>query len=273
MKKHCVFITYVRFMLNKFMKVQVCDATGAGQSDKARYIKCLLFMKFILLLLFFFTSFTLCAQESVPYDSSAVEARLFNITAIDSFKAQRDFRYQDEIAESPSLWDRFWQWFWEKYDEIMSTESGRTTMKIVYIVLGLVAVAFFVYRVMRMNRLALFASEVAYKTPYSLEEEDIHAINFDMAIREAEEEGNYRLAIRLLYLQNLKRLADKNMILWLPGKTNSDYKKELKETAFGESFHKLTTAFESAWYGDKAITKPEYEALNGDFSFFKSQLN
>lgn len=230
-------------------------------------------MKFILLLLVCFTSFTVCAQDRVPYDSSAAEPRSFNITLIDSFKAQRDFRYQEEIAESPSLWDRFWQWFWEKYDEIMSTESGRTTMKIVYIVLGLVAVAFFVYRVMRMNRLALFASEAANGNAYSLEEEDIHSINFDMAIVEAENEGNYRLAIRLLYLQSLKRLADKNMILWLPGKTNSDYKKELKETAFGESFHKLTTAFEAAWYGDKAMTKPEYDPLRSDFSIFKSQFN
>ena len=102
----------------------------------------------------------------------------------------------------------FWNWIWDLYDEIMSTESGRTTMNIIYILLALFAIGFFVFRVMRMNRVAMFATNVA-NTHYSIEEENIHSISFEEAIKDATLNGNYRLAIRLLYLQNLKLLADK----------------------------------------------------------------
>ncbi|HNP23306.1 MAG TPA: DUF4129 domain-containing protein [Panacibacter sp.] len=229
-------------------------------------------MRFTLLILLSFFSFAAVAKQKPAFDSAAVNLRSFNINAIDSFKVQRDFQYQAEPVEQQSLWDRFWNWIWDLYDEIMSTESGRTTMNIIYILLALFAIGFFVFRVMRMNRVAMFATNVA-NTHYSIEEENIHSISFEEAIKDATLNGNYRLAIRLLYLQNLKLLADKNLIAWLPGKTNADYKNELKDTVFGEAFSDITSLFDMAWYGHREIGKGDFDNIGGTFTHFKSQLS
>lgn len=230
-------------------------------------------MRLILLILLIFFSLAVSAKQKPAHDSAAVDPRTFNVSSIDSFKALKDFQYENEPIEQQSLWDRFWLWFWHMYDQIMSTESGRTTMNIIYILLALSAVAFFVFRVMRMNKVALFATNVPNSTAYSLEEENIYQISFEEAIRDATSNGNYRLAIRLLYLQNLKLLADKNLIAWLPGKTNADYKKELKSTGISDSFSNITGIFEVAWYGHREIEKDDYEKLGDSFVNFKNQLN
>lgn len=230
-------------------------------------------MRLILLILLSFFSLAVSAKQKPAYDSAVVNPRSFNISSIDSFRALKDFQYENEPIEQQSLWDRFWTWFWHMYDEIMSTESGRTTMNIIYVLLALSAVGFFVFRVMRMNKVALFVTNVPNSTAYSLEEENIHQISFEEAIRDATSNGNYRLAIRLLYLQNLKLLADKNLIAWLPGKTNADYKKELKSTGIGDSFSNITGIFEVAWYGHREIEKDDYEKLGDSFVNFKNQLN
>src|SRR6266542_2156203 len=98
------------------------------------------------------------------------------------------------------------------------TDAGKTTMKIIYWLLGIAAVAFFIMKVMNMNRMNLFKATSQSNTAYTIEDENIYAISFDTAIQQALQEGNYRLAIRLLYLQNLKILADKNFIVWQPNK-------------------------------------------------------
>lgn len=194
------------------------------------------------------------------------------MSSLDSFKAKRDFQYEKEAVETPSLWDRFWQWFWGKYDEIMQTEAGRTTMKIIYWVLGIAAIAFFIFRVMRMNRIALFAGSSLSHTPYSAEEENIHSISFETAIQDAMQQGNYRLAIRLLYLQNLKLLSDRNLIVWRPDKTNADYTRELEQTSLQQSFSSITRTFEYAWYGNHTVPESDFDDLQLEFNHFQKQL-
>ena len=66
-------------------------------------------------------------------------------------KNDKDFQYEKEPVEGQTWWDRFWDWVWNKYDDMMSTESGRTTMKIIYWLLGAAAVAFFILKVSKMS--------------------------------------------------------------------------------------------------------------------------
>ncbi|HRI21465.1 MAG TPA: hypothetical protein PLA68_10955, partial [Panacibacter sp.] len=54
------------------------------------------------------------ARQQVVYDSSAVEQRNFAASSFDKYKTDRDFQYENEVVEMPSLWDRFWMWFWNK---------------------------------------------------------------------------------------------------------------------------------------------------------------
>ena len=229
-------------------------------------------MRFVFIILLSFFPFIVQAQENTVYDSSRVQQRSFNSSSLTAYSKNEDFQYEKETMEEPSWWDRSWDWFWRKYDDIMNTEGGRATMKTIYWLLGLGALVFFIIKVTKMNRVNLFTASPGSNIPYTIEEENIHAIQFDKAIEEALQTGNYRSAIRLLYLQNLKILADKNIIVWQLNKTNSDYLYEINNTNLQLMFKHITNVFEYAWYGDLIVNREDFAELKESVSKFQNQL-
>jgi hypothetical protein len=102
--------------------------------------------------------------------------------------------------------------------------------------------------------------------------EDIHAIDFDRAIQDAIDTRNFRMAVRLLYLQSLKNLADRGLINWQLNKTNIAYVHELDNHEFQQTFRDLTFQFEINWYGDVPIDENEFGSVRDQFNRFKRQL-
>ena len=228
-------------------------------------------MRFIFIIFILSFAVIATAQKNLVYDSSKIEQRNFSSSSLNVYKNDKNFQYEKETIQGETWWDRFWDWFWNKYDDIMSTETGRTTMKIIYWFLGIAALAFFVLKVSKMNRLNLFSASPQSNTPYTIEEENIHAISFDEAIQNALHEGNYRLAIRLVYLQNLKMLTDKDIIEWQLNKTNKDYLRELIPS-LQQSFKHITDVFEYAWYGHFTVTREDFATLKENVLKFQKQL-
>jgi len=228
-------------------------------------------MRFLFIILLITFSLLSTAQKKLAYDSSKIEQRNFSSSSLNVYKNDKNFQYEKETIQRETWWDRFWDWFWNKYDDIMSTETGRITMRIIYWILGIAALAFFVLKVSKMNRLNLFSASPQSKTPYTIEEENIHAISFDEAIQNALQEGNYRLAIRLVYLQNLKMLTDKDLIEWQLNKTNKDYLRELIPS-LQQPFKHITDVFEYAWYGHFTVTREDFTTLKENVLEFQKQL-
>jgi len=79
--------------------------------------------------------------------------------------------------------------------------------------------------------------------------EDIFAINYQKEIDKAAAQGNYRLAIRLMFLRLLKNMSEKNIIRYKQDKTNLDYLMELHPTNYYNSFFRVTRNYEYSWYG------------------------
>lgn len=228
-------------------------------------------MRLLLTILFLTFSYLLSAKDTVEFDSTAVELRTITSSSLDQYKKDKDFQYETEVIQTPSFWDRFWSWFWDKWYELMSTAAGKVAMKIFYWALGIGAVAFFIFKVIKMNRQSLFAADVKTQTAYNIASEDIHAIPFDVAIDEAVQNQNYRLAIRLLYLRNLKTLSDQLIIAWQPNKTNTAYVNEITDIALRNFFKDITNIFEYAWYGSREISKEDYDAIKDQFIHFQNQ--
>jgi len=230
-------------------------------------------MRFIFIIMLFFLFKTVTAQkETLGYDSSEVRQRHFTESSIKAYVNDKDFEYEKEVVETPSAWDRFWQWFWNKYNDMISTEAGKTTMQIIYWLLGIAAVTFFVLKVIKMNRMNLFRASPPGNIPYKIEDENVYTISFNEAIQQALQNGNYRLAIRLLYLQNLKTLSDKNLIVWQPNKTDADYLREISKPRLKQAFKNITDIFEYAWYGNLVVTKDDFIGIQKEFAQFQNQL-
>jgi hypothetical protein len=103
--------------------------------------------------------------------------------------------------------------------------------------------------------------------------ENIFDIDYEGALKKAIAVSNYRLAIRLLYLQTLKDLAIRNQIQYKQERTNNDYLMQLFQTAFYKDFFRLTRSFEYTWYGQFPVSPDVFASIQQEFSSFKQKLS
>jgi hypothetical protein len=114
-------------------------------------------------------------------------------------------------------------------------------------------------RILRARRARPRAAGVAVLIPVRLEDESVtpDQLPEDRWIEMAEDclrEQNYRLALRAFYLANLAWLGRHEWIAIHPGKTNGEYKGDLRRRARGSAeardlFAENLAAFERTWYG------------------------
>ncbi|MBL7812000.1 MAG: DUF4129 domain-containing protein [Bacteroidetes bacterium] len=90
----------------------------------------------------------------------------------------------------------------------------------------------------------------------------------DAALRE----GNYRLAVRILYLQNLQLLFKKNVLVPSNEKTNMDYLRELGTAPYYDLFQYLTRVFDYVWYGESHIDSEGYKVILPSFQNLHAKI-
>lgn len=229
-------------------------------------------MKVRLLVLLFVVCFAASGQQSVQFDTAVIQPRSFNNSAIASYKEQQAFQYDKLKEPATSWWDRFWNWFWFKIGQLLSTREGKTTAWTLLVLFVAGMVALFVFKFMGMNKNGLFGRKSGKGLEYSIHSDDINSIAFEEAIAAAEASGNYRLSIRLHYLQVLKIISDRGFIDWQINKTNTDYIQEVSDKPWLSAFKELTNTFEYTWYGETFIDREEYLVLQQKFQTFNRNL-
>ncbi len=97
-------------------------------------------------------------------------------------------------------------------------------------------------------------------------EDNLHEVNVEAFLDEALKANNYRLAIRLYYLNILKKLSLSRQIIWKRDKTNGMYLREMYEHPQVEQFRKLTYIYEYVWFNDELnFDSTDFERLRPDF--------
>lgn len=205
-------------------------------------------------------------------DSVAVHVRQFDQTSLDSYKARADFQYEEQPVDV-SWWQRFKQWIRYKLAELMSREGTYTLLKNIGIIVGIAALLYLVIKLLGMDAGGIF-SRKSRPADLAVAEhiENIHGIDFATELQKAIETGNYRLAVRLLYLDCLKKLSDSGLIEWQPAKTNAAYVAELNAGTVQTAFKRLTRQFEYIWYGDFGINRQHFSQLHEAFQQFDGGL-
>lgn len=209
------------------------------------------------------------ASYAAANDKVPVQVRSANADLLDKLRSSRDYQYGDDVPPTASLWDQFWAWFWLKVGELLRTRAYRSVGQYV-LMLGIAGlVVWLLYKAQVLNR--LFPGQARnLGLDYTTLDEDIHAINFADRIDEAVAGRNYRLAVRLLYLQTLKRLTDTGLIRWQPNKTNRQYAYELTGNPARLGFEQLTTHFEYVWYGDFPVDETRFNSIRQAFTQFNA---
>ena len=106
------------------------------------------------------------------------------------------------------------------------------------------------------NKINFFSKEAASSSQNTETDahEDIFSLSYNERIKKAETEQNYRVAVRLIFLQTLKLLSDTNHIKYQPDYTNLDYLQQLHQSNLYNDFSKVTRNYEYVWYGKFEIS-------------------
>ena len=103
--------------------------------------------------------------------------------------------------------------------------------------------------------------------------ENIFEINFEKEISKAISESQYRVAVRLMFLNVLKNLSQNGLISYKQGRTNLDYLFQMQKTGYYKEFFRLTRDFEYTWYGKFDLNSETFSIIKNDFETFRNRIS
>ena len=211
-------------------------------------------------------------------DTSNVKFRKFDDASLRQYSTQKDFIYDQVLPEHEGWWAKFWRKVWEFFRRIFGGHSLPTNklnfsfIKYIFAGIFLGVIIFVILKLSGLDLKMFLRKSRLVEVPYHELQENIHEINFEQEIQEAIDSENYRLAVRLLYLQTLKYLDDREIIYWQPEKTNETYLNEVQDPQKKALFAFLSRQFEYIWYGDFSIDTNHFKAVMDNFKQFNSKM-
>ena len=195
-------------------------------------------------------------------DSISVEARSFSQETLRRFQEDGDFDYGTQRRETLSWWDRFTYWLGQQWAKLFRYTYFGTIYNILFYLFCSLVIVFAVLKLTGTSVSQLFRRrhDRGLVRGDGLED-DIHAIDFDREIAQARQDGDHRRGVRLLYIYTLKQLTDRQHLRWRPGKTNHDYRAELRGTPLQATFEQLSYYYEYAWYGNFPTDEAQYRRV------------
>lgn len=141
-----------------------------------------------------------------------------------------------------------------------------------YALIGAVVI-YIIYYILTNSEFGYFKKgKPAEEIPSGTYEDEYTYNEWDKALQDAIAQGNYRLAVRILYLQSLQKLHLAQHIAYQQEKTNWDYVHQLQNTSLQPSFIQLTKYFDYIWYGHFSINEARFRELQEQFKQFQDVL-
>lgn len=211
-----------------------------------------------------------------------IHERHFESDFQDKYQSQR-YDYDSGLAtQSSSVENEEVVAYEPNQEEPEYTDEGAITAIdfgiLTYVLIGMIVLAFvyLLYIMMNDGGHGLFRSSKATKKVANGNDLSVAEIqNLDMAslIARAEDEHNYRLAIRYYNLWTLQSLDRDEFIALEEDKTNSDYYWELSRDDLRQGFGYISYLYNYIWYGEFPLNQMEYEKARSSFSKFMSQIS
>lgn len=105
-------------------------------------------------------------------------------------------------------------------------------------------------------------------TSKNIKNTDIHKL-----IKDAENNKDFRLAIRYYYLHVLKTLSVNNHITFEDDKTNSEYLNEITDKPFSKDFAYISYLYNHIWYGEFPLPSEKYKKAKKKFVTLLKQVD
>ena len=198
----------------------------------------------------------------MPADT--IELRQVPGSIIDSLKKDDAFWYADHVFDKKEVKEKNFtigkpplRWM-----------NMTTLLVIVVLFLGILA-----WYLLQNNIVGRKRSITAEKISEDIAAENIFDINYQKEIEKAVKAGDYRLAIRLMFLRLLKQLSQKRIIEYKQERTNFDYLTQLHSTGYYNDFFRLTRNYEYTWYGKFDVNREAFGIIKTEFENFDRKLS
>jgi hypothetical protein len=150
-------------------------------------------------------------------------------------------------------------------------KASTTIGKVLFYIIVALAICLILYAIFGVNFLTKSERKIVSQdvTDY----EDVENFTaWESALSKAENAGDYRSAVRILYNETLQKLTQKQLIVYRKDATNSMYCQALYQTPYYKEFYKQTRIFDYVWYGEYAIDNSQYANVKIDFKNLQQQL-
>jgi hypothetical protein len=187
---------------------------------------------------------------------ATVDFRIPGDEKIKEYGNDKRFQYK-RIEKEPTWRDKITDWLRNLFTTV--TESGVPGFVVLIAIVALVCLI--VLKLAGVDFSTVFGKKKTDTSEIDMYTENVHNMDFDSLITNATNNKDYRLAVRFLYLKNLKLLTDKEIIAWKANKTNYSYQYEIESPAIRTRFMEMTLVFDYIWYGEFMPDKANYSLI------------
>ncbi len=202
--------------------------------------------------------------DNVKIDTSEYVRAKIDDSRLDKYKEDDDFNYKRDIPEKQSFWSVILHYLRQAIDEFFRDEGAMPYVR--YLIAALV-IGLIIYQILKRNIKGLFFHNKSVENDNQVyyNNENIYESELDSKLKKAIADNNFRLAVRYYYIVLLKYLDQKELIKWKLGKTNREYKKELRNSKIYKQFSNLLLLYEYSWYGNFEILEHDFISYSKDF--------
>jgi len=208
-------------------------------------------------------------EHQIYFDHKAsladtIELRQVPGSIIDSLKRDDAFWYADHVFAKKEVKEKDFK----RRNLPLQWMNMTTLLVIVVLFLGILA-----WYLLQNNIVGRNSSVIAEKANEETIGENIFDINYQKEIEKAINGGDYRLAVRLMFLRLLKQLSQKRIIEYKQERTNFDYLSQLYSTGYYNDFFRLTRNYEYTWYGKFDVSRETFGIIKNEFENFDRKLS
>ncbi|MDO4704326.1 DUF4129 domain-containing protein [Tannerella sp.] len=189
----------------------------------------------------------------------------YNTDKIAEYQADARYDYNSQLQMSDvSLTDIIRRWLGDILRGLFRNAADDTIYSLTgWILIGLVVLvlALVVYLIWRKHPSLFMREKNMSGLAYEVEEENIYGVDFEKELSAALASSDFRSAVRIIYLQTLRFLADKEWIDWRIFKTPTEYMYELKPATSRPAFRDFTNRFLQVRYGNYQATPELFAAM------------
>jgi hypothetical protein len=207
-------------------------------------------------------------------ETRPVDIRVPDKDKIEEYKKDSRFDYvrNKQQAAKISWWDKLWYDISEFIGNVFSAVASSGALSFVVIMVCILLVCLLLMKLIGVDYRTVLGKKKIDTPAIDIYTENVHEMNFDVLISNALQNKDYRLAIRFIYLKNLKLLSDKEIITWNANKTNYSYQYEINNNNLRTKFLETTLIFDYVWYGEFPVEEAGFSELSSYLNDFSNMI-